>query len=193
MPPRSSLTPFQLHVAKWKNGCGAEECSRARKIVFARGKIPADVLFIGEAPGESEDVIGQPFKGVAGELLQRIIDDAIPEGIRWAMTNVVGCIPRDEDGLKSGEPCDEQIKSCQPRLYEFINLVNPKLLVLVGTVARDWLDPKYMHGLKLGREIPMVDIKHPAAILRETVASRGLSIQRSIVVISNAVSEYVGN
>lgn len=190
MPPLPEGTPFQRHCLKWRNGCGAEECERASKVVLARGKIPCDVLFIGEGPGASEDVAGIPFVGPAGHLLQQIIDQAVPENVRWAITNMVGCMPTDDDRVKSGEPTDEQVKACEPRLVEFVDTIaRPRLIVCVGSIARDWLDPKYHHAVRFRETIPQVWIKHPAAILRETVASRGLSVQRCVVQIANAVAE----
>jgi uracil-DNA glycosylase len=69
-------TPFQLHVAQWRN-CTACPLHIGRKqVVFARGKIPCDILFVGEAPGKSEDMHGQPFYGPAGQLLDDIVENA---------------------------------------------------------------------------------------------------------------------
>ena len=64
---------WQLHCDTWRDGCGSEYCSAANKIVLGKGKLPCDVLFIGEAPGASEDVLGRPFVGPAGKVLDLII------------------------------------------------------------------------------------------------------------------------
>lgn len=183
------ITSYKEHKARWAMGCGAEECARARNVVFGRGKIPADVLFLGEGPGKSEDFDGKPFVGPAGELLQRIIDDSVPENVRYVLYNCVGCMPTDEEGLKSGEPTEDQLRTCRPRLQEFIRLANPKLIVSVGRVAADWLDTKAHWHCQLHADISVIEIKHPAAILRSTIATRGLQIQECIVRISNTIAD----
>lgn len=81
MPPLNK-TPYQLHVERWGGGCGAGICSTARHVVLARGKVPCDVLFVGEAPGESEDALGSPFVGPAGKLLDRVVAKAL-DGIEY--------------------------------------------------------------------------------------------------------------
>ncbi len=75
--PSAKKSAFQLHVEKWSRGCGSESCSSANHVVHARGSIPCHVAFIGEAPGVSEDTIGQPFVGPAGSLLDEIIQRSI--------------------------------------------------------------------------------------------------------------------
>src|SRR5688572_27705229 len=76
LPNRVSLSPWQEHKQRWQGGCGHVMCSRALNVVLARGDLPCDVLFIGEAPGDSEDVTGNPFTGPAGSLLDDIITQA---------------------------------------------------------------------------------------------------------------------
>jgi uracil-DNA glycosylase family 4 len=71
------MTRFQLFCQKWGEGCGSTQCAGANRVVLVRGSVPCDVLFIGEAPGQSEDVVGRPFVGPAGKLLDRIIEDAL--------------------------------------------------------------------------------------------------------------------
>ncbi len=66
---RTALSPYQLHQQKWEDGCGSSICDRAQFRCFARGDIPCDVLFCGEAPGNTEDTLGRPFCGEAGRLL----------------------------------------------------------------------------------------------------------------------------
>jgi uracil-DNA glycosylase len=186
---------YDLHVENWSGGCGSAICAGARKVCLARGKVPCDVVFIGEAPGASEDAIGLPFVGPAGHLLDIVIERSVPEGVPYALTNLVGCIPLDEYGGKSGAPPDEAIKCCGPRLAEFVGLCRPRLVVCVGSLSRDWLDEKRKHSIVLppmgdGRPIPRVWVKHPAAILRSSTAVRDLDIQRCVVTIANAIEEH---
>lgn len=190
-PPADGRTPLQVFVERW-SGCTACELHVGRQqVVLARGNVPCDVLFVGEAPGHSEDSLGVPFVGPAGDLLERIIRRALPEGTRYALTNVICCIPL-EDGDKISEPSYEAAVACQPRLAEFLLLARPRLLVAVGSVARDWLDPKLKDGFKVPPELGEVrrlDILHPAAILRQPLAQRDMSVQRCVVQIGNAVED----
>jgi uracil-DNA glycosylase len=183
-------TPYLSHVFKWKDGCGSAECPGARKC-FARGKIPCDILFIGEAPGPSEDVLGSPFVGPAGQLQDRIIEQAIAAAgkpsIRCAFGNLVCCIPRDDNGQKALEPSDEQVRQCQGRLLEFVQLCSPKIVVAVGKLAKDYLDQDYKHSCRIGREILQIHLVHPAAILRANTAQRDLMIRRSVIALENAI------
>lgn len=71
------MTPFQKHKLRWQSCERCDLCQTRDKTCLVRGKLPADVLFVGEAPGPSEDVIGQPFIGPAGHLLDEIIAEAI--------------------------------------------------------------------------------------------------------------------
>jgi uracil-DNA glycosylase family 4 len=130
--------------------------------------------------------------GPAGQLLDMIIRRALSVETSYALTNLVCCIPRDEGG-KADEPPDEQVQSCRTRLVEMVELCRPKLIVCVGRLAKDWLDPGYKKGIKLldedGKLIRQMDILHPAAILRTNVAQRGLAIQRAVVQIQSAVED----
>lgn len=186
---------WSVFVERWKDCTACGLCEHRQKVVLARGSVPCDILFIGEAPGESEDCLGQPFVGPAGQLLDRVIRRALglePGGkgfpLTYALTNLVCCIPRDEDGLgKATEPDDDSVKACSVRLVEFVELCNPKLLVCVGKLAKDWLDPGWKHSLKLHRKIPTIDIIHPAAVLRANVAQQGLLTQRAVIALRNGV------
>jgi uracil-DNA glycosylase family 4 len=190
-------TRLQVFRQRWAGGCGADECSGAHRVVLCRGQVPCDVLFVGEAPGESEDTTGVPFVGPAGRVLDTVIEKAL-RGVRargcqprLAFTNLVGCIPLEqrEDGTrgKASEPLPEQVKQCGLRLREFVRLCDPKVIVCVGAQARDWLDPKRAGSIRLDFSGRMLDVVHPAGILRAPEAKRGLLVQQSVVRIANAV------
>lgn len=74
LPPSAgkSSTPLQAHLSRWSHGCGGPCCKAAKHVCLVRGTVPCDLLFVGEAPGSSEDVIGRPFVGPAGQLLDEI-------------------------------------------------------------------------------------------------------------------------
>jgi uracil-DNA glycosylase len=71
------VSPFAIHCDKWSRGCGSPACSRASSVCHYRGDLPCDVLFCGESPGESENVLGFCFVGPAGMLLDDIIAEAL--------------------------------------------------------------------------------------------------------------------
>lgn len=213
------MTPLQQHYQRWSKGCGSCHCPNATKIVYCRGQLPCDVLFLGEAPGASEDVRGVPFDGPAGLLLDDIIREAWeqagsshdtgcqnpdgswieewrPADVRWAFTNLVGCLPHNESGKV--EPDADQIKSCRPRLTEFVGIARPRLVVAVGAVAEKHLGASLGKGVHLE---PNGDVKghatvrrwaavvHPAFILRAPIAQKGLLIRRAVVTLANAVEK----
>src|ERR1700677_3497947 len=93
--PLAVLTPWQAHKQRWQD---CDKCllrKHRQRVVLARGSIPAQVLLIGEAPGNAEDSLGQPFKGVAGQLLDRIVEEAVPKDVKMCYSNLVCCIPLD--------------------------------------------------------------------------------------------------
>lgn len=193
------MTPWQTFLERWRGGCGSSLCGGRAKVVLARGDVPADILFVGEAPGGSEQVVGQPFVGPAGHLLDQITRRAVPTNLSLCYTNLVCCIPWGENGAKVAEPPAEAIKACAPRLKEFVRIVQPRLVVLVGQLAGrhvhdqsqfseredlglEWLPP--------GQEfLQFVTITHPAAILRANFSQRGLMIQKAALSLADAVRE----
>lgn len=183
------LSLFQQHVQTWKDCTACPLCHTREKVVLSRGKVPCDVLFVGEAPGKNEDLTGIPFIGPAGDLLNQIIQRAVPGNIRYAITNLIACIPLDPDepGTKTEKPPEESIEACSPRLQEFIRICDPRLIVCVGVEAHDYLTPGYKWSIPLHKAIPLVQMTHPAAILRANIAQRSLAVQRCIVTVHNAI------
>lgn len=182
------ISLFAQHVAKWSACTGCTLHETRRSVVISRGHVPCDIVFIGEAPGESEDVLGRPFCGPAGKLLDSIIEQAMTvttKPLRWAFTNVVCCIPR-EDGRKASAPMSGEITACSGRLKEFVRIAAPRLIVCVGALARDWV-PQFIDPTEEGLE--MSEVMHPAAILRANVAQRDLLIRRAVVALANAIKE----
>jgi DNA polymerase len=159
---------------------------------LVRGALPADIFFCGEAPGESEDVLGKPFCGPAGHLLDEIVAEAVPGHLKTAFGNLVGCLPMDDGGNKTGAPDEEAIRTCAPRLQEIVKLANPKIVVCVGKLATTWLREFGTHRIQLRVTHPphyptLISIDHPAHILRANVASQRTMKQRAVVVIQRAV------
>ena len=193
---------FAQHRRNWKYGCGAGACDRAQNVVLAKGVIPCDVLFVAEAPGASEDSIGLPLVGPTGMSLDDQIGRAAAEcsvvrDWRFAYTNVVGCIPTDEDGLNAGPPDAEAVEKCRPRLEEFVAMADPKLIVCVGTVAHREFEsgPKgarYVHTVKHPIGCKVIGITHPAYMLRAPAAQRGMLERRNVVLLMDAFEAVFG-
>ena len=147
------------------------------ELVFYRGDIPCDVLFIGEAPDKREDLFGEPFIGRSGELLDRWITEAekaIRDDIKrgWGgfspgfthlshgITNILACMSVT-DG-KHRPPTEEEARACSPRLQATILAANPKLIILLGPVAKKY----YKMPTKLVGT-PVVSLQHPVTVLKQ--------------------------
>jgi uracil-DNA glycosylase family 4 len=179
---------YQLHVARWHDCERCELFKTRQKVVLARGKLPCDILFCGESPGASEDVIGKPFQGPAGHMLDRMIAQSIPKDWRLAFTNIISCFPIEYKGDKSKGIDPAYIKACAPRLKEFVEIAQPQLVVAVGKLSEqnvstslEDFDGKYKY----------VSIIHPSAILQADVTQRGLMYQKNVVTLRDSVDELV--
>jgi len=151
-------------------------------MVFARGTLPCEVLFIGEAPGDSEDILGKPFIGPAGKLLDKIIKESqeYSREYTYAITNLICCIPKGEENDKI-EPPEKSVEACRPRLKEFIyKLAKPKLVITVGKYAQ-----KYYATMV--SDTTSEAIVHPAFILRAERSSQGLLYQQAMLTLSEAI------
>lgn len=152
------MSKWTQHKEKWSSCNLCDLCEKRTKVVLTRGNIPCEVLFIAEAPGPSEDVIGRPLVGPAGKMLDDMIEDAV-ENVRpletppnkrspwepptFAFTNLISCIPLDDASAKFGEPPRYAILACRDRLREFVAIAQPKLIVCVGKLAEKWV-PKLL-------------------------------------------------
>lgn len=185
------MTPYQLHKTLWSQCQLCTLCEVRKHVCHVRGKLPADVLFVGEAPGPSEDVLGSPFTGPAGQLLDEIVGDALRmcgrEVTRCAFANLVGCIPLDDERKKFSEPQPESIKACEPRLSEIVEMARPKLVVAVGSLAAKWLRKRHAEYGIIG--IPIVDVLHPAFILRSPDVGQPLLVKKVVVTLASAVED----
>lgn len=199
------MTPWQVHVARWRDCIRCPLHEGRRSVVLARGSLPCDILFVGEAPGQSEDVLGEPFVGPAGQLLDRIVSEALTSPcmsapLRIAFTNVVACFPREAKQTDDHAPPREAVKACRPRLQEFIVLAKPRLVVFVGSVAdRAGSEALGKATTLTGGRVTghatvklWASIQHPAAILRAPTAGRSLMVRRAVIRLQKAF-EQLGN
>lgn len=135
-------------------------------IVWSRGTSIKDVdaLFIGEAPGKEEDILGKPFIGRAGKLLDNWISDA--NILSYAIVNIIKCRPPG-----NRKPNQDEIRSCFPYLIVQIQQFNPKLIVVLGATPCSVLIHKKEVIPNIGKVFkssfgPVIVFPHPAFILR---------------------------
>lgn len=146
-------------------------CSLARtrtRVVFGVGPKNADVMFIGEGPGEQEDLQGEPFVGAAGKLLDDMLSIIDLSRSNCYIANIVKCRPPH-----NRDPLEEEQSICSSFLENQIALLQPKIIVCLGRIAAmRMISPEFRitreHGrwtLKNG--IWMSAIYHPSALLRD--------------------------
>lgn len=146
-------------VRKWK---GCQLCplhKNAKHHVLYRGKTPAEVLLIGEAPGKTEDKLGKPFIGRSGQILTTSLQRLSIHS--YCIANVVCCIPLDEEG-SIRPPSLEEASTCSPHLRELYALCQPKLIALLGKEAK-----KHFDLTLLDPSVQSVELRHPAFICRK--------------------------
>lgn len=157
------------------DGCGLKRT--AKNLVFYRGEAKADLMIIGEAPGREEDIVGKPFVGAAGQLLDRMLKSIEIESNSAHITNLVYWRP---PGNRA--PTLEETAICRPFLDKQIELVAPKHILLLGGEAA-----KHIYQTTTGitkirgkwKKIPDSPHKmdtlatfHPAYLLRTPIAKR---------------------
>ena len=138
------------------------------QFVFGVGDPNASLVLVGEAPGEQEDLKGEPFVGRAGQLLDKIlaaIDRSRQKDVY--ICNVLKCRPPN-----NRDPLADEVSECEPYLIHQINLIQPKLIVALGRVAGKTLlnvdkPLKSMRGILHDYHgTPLIVTYHPAALLR---------------------------
>ncbi|MBQ4582467.1 MAG: uracil-DNA glycosylase [Oscillospiraceae bacterium] len=146
--------------------CGL--CESRTHVVFGVGDPNAEVLFVGEAPGEREDALGEPFVGRAGQLLDDMLAMIGLDRSRIYITNSIKCRPP-----QNRDPLNTEKEACAPYLQKQLQLMDPKIIVCLGRIsAMEMIKPDFKitqeHGQffeKNGRL--MTAIYHPAALLRD--------------------------
>ena len=150
-------------------------CEKRHNVVFGVGNINARVMFIGEGPGEQEDLQGEPFVGKAGQLLDKMlyaVDLDRHENIY--ITNIVKCRPP-----MNRDPQEDEQESCIGYLREQTRLIRPRIIVTLGRIAgmrliKPDLRITREHGSLIERKgIWMMPMLHPAALLRNQSQMEG--------------------
>lgn len=143
-------------------------CRTRTNVVFGVGPDDADVMFIGEGPGEQEDLRGEPFVGAAGMLLDDMLSIIDLSRENCYIANIVKCRPP-----RNRDPLETEQEACIGYLYRQIELIRPKIIVCLGRIsAMKLIDPNYRitreHGTWVQKNgIWMSAMFHPSALLRD--------------------------
>lgn len=146
--------------------CGL--CEKRKNVVFGVGNRNADILFVGEGPGEQEDLKGEPFVGAAGQLLDDMLSIIDLDRTNCYIANIVKCRPP-----QNRDPLETEQEACIGYLQQQISLIQPKILVCLGRIAakaliREDFRITREHGTWTQKDgIWMTAIYHPSALLRD--------------------------
>jgi DNA polymerase len=138
-----------------------------KNFVFGDGNANADIMFVGEAPGATEDETGITFVGKAGKLLDKLLMDINLSRDDIFIANVLKCRPP-----RNRDPLPDEIATCEPYLHKQISLIKPKVIVALGRIAGKTLIKKELSlGSMRGntykyQNVDLYVTYHPAAILR---------------------------
>ncbi len=167
-----SLTAVRTAAQHCRN---CELWKRATQTVFGEGPAHAELMLVGEQPGDEEDRRGHPFVGPSGQLLDRALEDAGIDRARVYVTNIVKHFSWEPRGKRRihKTPRQGEIAACRPWIDEEIALVKPKALVCLGsTAAQALLGRQFRVTRQRGVLVPsplapsVFATVHPSSILR---------------------------
>ena len=135
-------------------------------LVFGEGNIDCEVMFVGEAPGEQEDIQKRPFVGRGGQLLNKMVEKTDWKREDVYITNIVKRRPPN-----NRDPLPEEIEAYKPYLTRQIEIINPKIVATLGRFSMNYFNPNLKISRDHGKIFRMngrllVPFYHPAAILR---------------------------
>ena len=172
VPSRPTLKKLRIAAA----GCQACDLWRTgTQTVFGEGKQTSTVMFVGEQPGNQEDLRGKPFVGPAGALLDKALVEAGIDRNEVYVTNVVKHFKWEPRGKRRihKKPNASEIKACRPWLDAEINVIKPRVIVCLGsTAAQAILGPKFKVSAMRATFVPsplapfVTATVHPSSILR---------------------------
>lgn len=161
-------------VGKDLEGCPrCKLCKGRTNIVLGEGNPSAKIVFVGEAPGEQEDLSGRPFVGRAGQLLEKMIEAMGIKRSDIFICNVVKCRPPDN---RNPEP--DEIEACSPYLFRQLDAIQPKVVIALGKfAAQTLLKTETPISQIRGKFFPyrgakLIPTFHPAYLLRNPPAKK---------------------
>ena len=175
-PPLNARSVEQLKEAA--ASCqGCDLWKEATQTVFGEGEYHARVMLVGEQPGDQEDLQGRPFVGPAGHLLDQALEEAGIDRRKVYLTNAVKHFRWTRRGKRRlhEKPNASQVRACRPWLEAEIEVVRPRIMVLLGaTAAQSVMGPDFRVSKQRGEVlaspfgVPVVATVHPSSILRAT-------------------------
>lgn len=176
---------------KWSSCVKCDHLAKSRtQVVFGVGNPDADLMFVGEAPGEDEDAAGEPFVGKAGQLLTKMIQAMGFAREDVYIANVLKCRPDMPPGASGNrKPTSAEMQTCLPYLQEQIEIVQPRVLVALGATAMEGLlgatEPM---GRLRGRwhdfrGTPLMATYHPAYLLRNQSLSEKRKVWEDMLLV----------
>jgi uracil-DNA glycosylase len=197
IPPNPTL-PKLREAAQGCRGC--DLWVNATQTVFGEGPRAAEVMFVGEQPGDLEDRAGHPFVGPAGRLLDEGLKQAGIDRTRVYVTNAVKhfkFIPIERGRRLHKKPNAAEVRACKPWLMEEIQSVRPRVIVALGaTAAQALLGKQFRVTQDRGKPIPsdlaeaIVATVHPSAVLRAPDDARE-DARREFIGDLKAVAKYL--
>lgn len=172
-----------------------ELCRTRHNVVFGDGNPNTPILFVGEGPGEQEDLTGVPFVGAAGQLLTQMLEIIDLDRSQYYITNIVKCRPP-----RNRDPQQSEQDACIGYLRSQVRMIRPKIIVCLGRIAAmKLIDPNFritrQHGQWFNKGgFWMTAIYHPSALLRD-LSKRPetfddlMSIQRKLNEVRSAGEE----
>ena len=164
-----SLNLLKKSITNLKN-CSLKK--QAKNIVFSDGNPKSKIMLIGEAPGANEDLEGLPFVGRAGQLLDKMLSAIDLDRKKVYISNIINYRPPE-----NRRPTDEEMKRYLPFITKHIEIINPKILVLLGSTAMNALiDNKTVISKMRGKWIDkqfgncktsIIITFHPAFLMRQ--------------------------
>jgi uracil-DNA glycosylase len=174
--PRSAEERREELVELFREVSRCERCPLFRtrtRAVFGAGNADADLMFVGEAPGQQEDLLGLPFVGRAGKLLDTLLEEV---GLARGDVFIANVLKSRPPGNRDPQP--DEIDACKPYLHRQVELIEPKVICTLGNFATKLLTRSQrgitgVHGRpqvhELGaRTVRVYPLYHPAAALRST-------------------------
>ncbi|NQS98259.1 MAG: uracil-DNA glycosylase [candidate division Zixibacteria bacterium] len=165
-----SLEEFERRIS------GCRKCSLHKtrtNFVFGAGDPHTGLVFVGEAPGQEEDLQGKPFVGRSGKLLDEVLASFGCSRKEFFICNILKCRPPE-----NRKPLPDEITLCEPYLWQQLELIKPKLIVSLGGVAANVMLKTNIAVYKLRQQVynfrgmPLLVTYHPSWVIRNLPKNR---------------------
>ena len=186
-----------------EEAAGCQACDlwkNATQTVFGQGAEHARLMLVGEQPGDQEDLVGKPFVGPAGKLLERALDEAGIDRRKVYVTNAVKHFRWTRRGKRRlhAKPNAGQVRACRPWLDAEIETVKPHLIVLLGaTAAQSVMGPEFRVSRERGKVmpsplgVPVLATVHPSSILRSVDGESREAAMASFIADLGVAADHV--